>query len=181
MSRKAPLNEEYLKAHTIGDLGPLRARVRISEYDPEWPLLFEREAERIRTALGERALRIEHTGSTAVPGLPAKPVIDILLVVADSSRESDYFPALEQAGYRLRIREPEWHQHRMFKGPDTDVNLHVFSPDAGEVERMLVFRDRLRANAEDRELYDSGAGAEFRRKPLTRRNYTVPVPYSHAE
>jgi GrpB-like predicted nucleotidyltransferase (UPF0157 family) len=89
-----------------------------------------------------------------VPGLAAKPIIDIVLVVADSANESEYAPALESTGYRLHIREPKWLEHRMFKGPDTDVNLHVFSLGCPEIERMLRFRDWLRSNAADRELYD---------------------------
>ena len=103
--------------------------------------------------LSIRALRIEHAGSTSVPGLAAKPVIDIVLVVADSSDENAYAPALEPAGYVLRIREPNWHEHRLFKGPDTNINLHVFSAGCPEIERMLIFRDWLRSNAADRELY----------------------------
>ncbi len=103
--------------------------------------------------LGNRALRIEHTGSTAVPGLAAKPVIDMLLVVADSSDEDAYAPALQAAGCDLRIREPNWHEHRMFKGPDTDINLHVFSPGCPEIERIVRFRDWLRSTAADRDLY----------------------------
>ena len=103
--------------------------------------------------LGSRALRIEHAGSTSVPGLAAKPIIDLLLVVADSAQEDAYAPALEAAGYVLRIREPNWYQHRMFKGPDTDINLHVFSSGCPEIDRMLVFRDWLRSNAADRDLY----------------------------
>ena len=130
-----------------------RCQIRIVDYDPQWPHLFHREAERIRVALGDRALGIEHTGSTSVPGLAAKPVIDILLVVVDSAKESEYAPALEQSGYRLHIREPGWHQHRMFKGPDTDVNLHVFSDRCPEIERILVFRNWLRMNESDRDLY----------------------------
>jgi GrpB-like predicted nucleotidyltransferase (UPF0157 family) len=88
-----------------------------------------------------------------VPGLPAKPVIDIALEVPDSADEPAYVPDMETAGYVLRIREPEWFEHRVFKGPDTNVNLHVFSAGCEEVERMLLFRDRLRSNAADRELY----------------------------
>jgi GrpB-like predicted nucleotidyltransferase (UPF0157 family) len=125
----------------------------LAGYDPKWPGLFDREADRIRTALGIRVLRIEHAGSTAVPGLAAKPVIDIILVVSDSADEIAYLPALESAGYTLRIREPDWHEHRMFKGPDTDVNLHVFSLGCPEVDRMLMFRDWLRGNPADRDLY----------------------------
>jgi GrpB-like predicted nucleotidyltransferase (UPF0157 family) len=85
--------------------------------------------------------------------LVAKPIIDMLLVVPDSTRELGYVPPMEQAGYVLKIREPDWHQHRLFKGPDTDINLHVFSEACPEIERMLLFRDWLRTNAEDRELY----------------------------
>jgi GrpB-like predicted nucleotidyltransferase (UPF0157 family) len=125
----------------------------LATYDPDWPRLFSREADRLRAALGPAALRIEHVGSTSVPGLMAKPVIDVLLVVPDSADEPGYVPQLEAAGYVLRIREPEWFEHRLFRGPDTDVNLHVFSPDAAEVERMLLFRDRLRDDAAARDRY----------------------------
>lgn len=147
------MSEEYLRAHTIGDLKPLGGPIRMVDYDPEWPHRFEVEAGRIRAILGDRALRIEHTGSTSVAGLPAKPIIDIALAVADSADEAGYVPALEGAGYRLRIREPGWHEHRMFKGREPDVNLHVFSAGCPEIDRMLGFRDWLRANAGDRELY----------------------------
>ena len=80
-----------------------------------------------RLALGDRVVRIEHTGSTSVPGLSAKPIIDISLEVPDSADEETYVPSLEAAGYVLTIREPDWFEHRLFKGPDTNVNLHVFS------------------------------------------------------
>jgi GrpB-like predicted nucleotidyltransferase (UPF0157 family) len=89
-----------------------------------------------------------------VPGLAAKPIIDILLVVADSAREDTYVPSLESAGYFLKIREPNWHQHRMFKGPEADINLHVFSFGCSEIERTLVFRDWLRNHPADRDLYE---------------------------
>jgi GrpB-like predicted nucleotidyltransferase (UPF0157 family) len=151
--QKPPLAEECLRAHTVGDLSPLSSLIRIVDYDPEWPRLYEREAHRIRTALGDRVLRVEHAGSTAVPGLPAKPIVDIVLAVADSANEAAYAPQLEAAGYRLRIREPEWQEHRMFKGPETDVNLHVFSEGSPEIDRMLLFRDWLRSNPADRGLY----------------------------
>jgi len=148
-----PKTEEEIRAYTIGELKPLSERIRIVEYDPRWPELFTREADRIRSLLGERALRIEHAGSTSVPGLPAKPILDLVLVVPDSSDEPAYVPALEAGGYVLRIREPEWYEHRVFKGPDTDVNLHVFSDGCPEIDRMRLFRDWLRSHAADRELY----------------------------
>ena len=96
----------------------------------------------------------EHAGSTSVPGLAAKPVIDIVLAVPDSSDEGAYVPALEAAGYVLRIREPDWYEHRLFKGPDTNVNVHVFYEGCEEIARMLAFRDHMRVNDADRELYE---------------------------
>jgi GrpB-like predicted nucleotidyltransferase (UPF0157 family) len=151
--RVAPATEGQLREIVVGDMQPMTNPVVLVEYDPEWPRLFEREAERIRGALGDAALAIEHTGSTSVPGLAAKPVIDITLVVEDTTDEASYVPALEAAGYVLRIREPDWYEHRLFKGPDTNVNLHVFSRGCEEIERMTRFRDHLRANDDDRELY----------------------------
>jgi GrpB-like predicted nucleotidyltransferase (UPF0157 family) len=149
----APFTEEQIRAYTVGELKPLASNILIAAYDPQWPELFRREAERIRAALGRRALQIEHVGSTSVPGLAAKPVIDVLLVVADSANEEAYAPALEAAGYLLRIRETDWHQHRMFHGPDSETNLHVFSSGCTEIDRMLMFRNWLRGNAADRDLY----------------------------
>ena len=135
--------------------GNIRPRpVRIADYDPEWPARFSREAARIRSALGPRVLQIEHTGSTSVPGLAAKPVIDIVLAVADSAVEDDYAPALTSAGYELCIREPGWFEHRMFQVAATsDINLHVFSAACPEIARMVAFRDWLRIHADDRALY----------------------------
>ncbi|HMI99609.1 MAG TPA: GrpB family protein [Gaiellaceae bacterium] len=146
--------EEELQAVTVGELKPVSGPIELVEYDPAWPGLFMREAERIRAALGERAVLVEHTGSTSVPGLAAKPIIDITLAVPDSADEQAYAPALEAARYVLRIREPDWYEHRVFKGPDTNVNLHVFSEGCPEIDRMLRFRDRIRANAADRALYE---------------------------
>nr|WP_126601947.1 GrpB family protein [Dictyobacter aurantiacus] len=146
--------EEQLRAYTIGELVPLTGQIQIVDYDAEWPLLFEREAEYIRTALGERALAIEHAGSTSVPGLAAKPIIDIVLVVEDTADEPAYVSALEAASYVLRIREPDWYKHRMFKRPGASVNLHVFSQGCPEIERMLSFRDWLRSHPDDRQMYE---------------------------
>jgi GrpB-like predicted nucleotidyltransferase (UPF0157 family) len=128
-------------------------QVVIAEYDPRWPSLYAAEAERVRGVLGERVLRLEHVGSTSVPGLPAKPIIDMLLAVADSSLECAYMPALEGAGYKLHIREPDWFEHRLFKGPGVDINLHVFSAGCAEIDRMLRFRDWLRSHPDDLALY----------------------------
>lgn len=128
-------------------------RILILDYHPQWPETFGREADRIRGVLGCRALRIEHAGSTSVLGLVAKPIIDILLVVPDSADEEAYVAAVEAAGYRLRLRETNWYEHRMFNRPDPEINLHVFSSGCPEIDRMLLLRDRLRSHPDDRDLY----------------------------
>ncbi len=145
--------EEQIRGYTIGELQPLEGRIVLADSDPLWPRHFLTEADALRAALGERALAIEHVGSTSVPGLPAKPIIDMVLVVANSADEPAYVPDLEGAGYVLRIREPDWYEHRVFKGPRININLHVFSANSPEIARMLIFRDRLRENDADRELY----------------------------
>lgn len=147
-------SEEALRAVTIGELAVLGGPVTLADYDPSWPALFEREAVRIRAALGDQVRLLEHAGSTSVPGLAAKPIIDIVLVVPDSADESAYVPQLEAAGYVLRIREPGWYEHRLFKGPDTNVNVHTFSPGCPEIERMVGFRDWLSTHDDDRNLYE---------------------------
>jgi GrpB-like predicted nucleotidyltransferase (UPF0157 family) len=151
---RKPTSEEEIRAYTVGELKPHDAPITIVDYDPSWPGLFDREDQRIRAALGDRVIQLEHTGSTSVPGLAAKPAIDMTLIVPDSSDEASYVPDLEAVGYRLWIREPHWHQHRVFKGPDTNVNLHTFSPGSPELERMVGFRDWLRTHDDDRDLYE---------------------------
>jgi len=146
--------EEEMQAARIGGLRLHNAPIQLLEYSSEWPVLFRREAERVRAILGERVLQLEHVGSTSVPGLAAKPIIDMVLAVADSVDEPRYVPAMEAAGYVLRIREPDWHQHRLFKGPDTDINLHVFSLGCPEIDRLLLFRDWLRNHDADRDYYE---------------------------
>ncbi len=150
---KEPTTEAELREATLGAPTEVNGQILLVDYDPQWPVLFEHEAANIRAALGERALMIEHAGSTAVPGLMAKPIIDIIVAVADSGDESTYVPALEAAGYQLRIREPEWEQHRLLKGTHPDVNMHVFGIGSREITRMLTMRDWLRSNEADRELY----------------------------
>jgi GrpB-like predicted nucleotidyltransferase (UPF0157 family) len=146
-------SDEDLQRILIDPPTPHNAPIYLADYDPNWPALFEREATRIRAILGSTAIQIEHAGSTSVPGLAAKPIIDIVLVVPDSADESSYVPAMEAAGYGLRIREPDWFEHRLFKGPETNINLHVFSVGANEIDRMLLFRDWLRANPAERDAY----------------------------
>lgn len=128
--------------------------ITLVPYDPRWPDMFCALADRIRAALGSAALAVHHAGSTSVPGLGAKPIIDIVLAVADSTDEGAYVPALTTAGFRFRLREPGWFEHRLMKAVDPAANLHVFSAGCPEIERMLLFRDWLRAHDDDRLLYE---------------------------
>ena len=154
-NKRSPSTQADIEAYTVGGARPLGGPVHLAEYDAAWPELFAREAARIKHVLGDTAIRVEHVGSTSVPGLAAKPIIDIVVEVTDSGDESTYVTPLEFHGYQLRIREPDWWKHRMLKGPDADVNLHVFTVGCPEVARMLRFRDHLRVNPSDRKLYEA--------------------------
>jgi GrpB-like predicted nucleotidyltransferase (UPF0157 family) len=147
------MDDAQIEAIHVG--GPLRQyqEVVIADYDPIWPHWFESAAFRIREALGDKVLQLDHVGSTSVRGLPAKPLIDVNLVVVDTTDEGAYVPPLEAIGYTLRTREPDWFEHRMLRGYDPPVNLHVFNLECEEVDRMLRFRDWLRTHPEDRDLY----------------------------
>jgi GrpB-like predicted nucleotidyltransferase (UPF0157 family) len=146
--------DEYLLAVTVGERKPLNSTIYLAPYDPDWPAQFSLQADRIRDALSERVLLLEHVGSTSVPGLSAKPVIDMVLAVRNSADEPSYVPLLEARGFVLRIREPDWFQHRLLKAPDIAGNLHVFSAGCEEIDRMLTFRDWLRMHDNDRRLYE---------------------------
>jgi GrpB-like predicted nucleotidyltransferase (UPF0157 family) len=125
----------------------------IVAYDPSWPAAYERLADLIRAALGPAVLALDHVGSTAVPGLGAKPIIDVDLTVPDGAAETSYVPPLEAAGFQLIIREPWWYGHRLLRLRGPACNLHVWSPSCPEAARHLIFRDWLRANPVERERY----------------------------
>jgi GrpB-like predicted nucleotidyltransferase (UPF0157 family) len=139
---------EYMQPQVLHN-----ATITLSDPDPRWADQYAAEERTIRTALGDRTVGVEHAGSTSVPGLAAKPILDIVLLVADSADEATYVGDLEGAGYVLYLREPDWHEHRVLKGRNPEVNLHVFTTGSSEVERMLLFRDRLRSHPEDRDRY----------------------------
>ncbi len=161
-----PTNEEITR-HTDPDPDenpwvngpPPPQPVTVVPYDPQWPHRYDTLADQIRLALGVKVLDVEHVGSTSVPGLAAKDLIDIDLTVADPRDESAYIPALEKIGYVLTIREPSFHQHRCLRLPEPRVNLHVFGPDCPETIRLRMFRDWLRTHAEDRALYEDAKHA----------------------
>jgi GrpB-like predicted nucleotidyltransferase (UPF0157 family) len=165
--------EERLREVIIGKIEP--RKVVVADYDPAWPGRFRQEEARIRAALGEGALSVEHIGSTSVPGLAAKPIIDVLLVVEDSGDEASYLPALEGAGYVLRVREPDLEEHRMFRTPAKDVHVHVYSAGSKEIERYLLLRDHLREDERDRTLY-----AKTKRE-LARREWPSVDHYAEAK
>jgi len=145
--------DEYLFEVNVGERTPLNSTIDLAPYDPDWPQQFSLYADRIRQALGEKVLLIEHVGSTSVPGLSAKPIIDMVLAVTNSADEPSNIPQLEARGFVLRIREPDWFQHRLLKGPGPPGNLHVFSIGCEEIVRVLRFRDWLRTHEDDRQLY----------------------------
>ena len=173
--QRAPTTDEELRASHVVAPTPHNGTISLAEYDPAWPALYAAEASKIRAALGERALLLEHAGSTSVPGLTAKPLIDIILVVADPADEAAYVPALEAVGYALHIREPDWYEHRVLKGAEPPVNLHVFGSGCEEVERMLLFRDWMRSHDDDRDRYARA------KRDLAAREWTYVQHYADAK
>jgi GrpB-like predicted nucleotidyltransferase (UPF0157 family) len=154
LPKSEPSTEAQIAAATIGPVSTLNKPIDLHPYNPKWPSMYAEFERQIRDALRSAALLVEHVGSTAVAGLSAKPIIDVVLEVSDSADEDSYVQALERQGYILRIREPDWFEHRMLKPPGMDANVHVFSQGCEEIQRMLAFRDWLRTNSADRELYE---------------------------
>jgi GrpB-like predicted nucleotidyltransferase (UPF0157 family) len=150
MSRET-LTDDVLSSKLVRGLRP--TRVVIAEYDPQWPVRFASRAAELRRILGDRARLIEHVGSTSVPGLAAKPIVDIVMGIDDPDDEPAFLPDLEAAGYELRVREPG-HRCLRIGEPDEQVNLHCYPPEDAEVRKYLIFRERLRANDADRDLYE---------------------------
>ena len=167
-----PLRER-LHVVVLGHLGPVR--VELVEHHPVWKQRFASHAHRIRDALGIGAARVEHIGSTAVPGLAAKPIIDVLLVVDDPADEASYLPELENAGYELRVREADLDEHRMLRTPTDDVHIHVFPAWSAEIDRYLTLRDHLRASPAARAVY------EARKRELANREWPTMDHYASAK
>ncbi len=159
MPRSSPRRLDVRDRELIG--GVERLQVTLHDADPTWRDVFEEHRRRLRQALADRAVLIEHIGSTSVAGLAAKPIVDIVVAVADIAAEEDYLPALVAAGYVLRVREPG---HRLVRTPERDVHVHVYAAGDAAVEAYLLFRDRLRADAADRSLYESTKRALLERE-----------------
>lgn len=165
------LSDEYIQKVVVSGKVEHNQTIVLKPYDENWSILFEREKQRISTILKDKALMIEHIGSTSVPGLIAKPIIDILLVVEDAGKEEDYVDDLVAHGYILRIKEPDFENHHMFLGPDTDIHLHVFSQDSKEIEKYLLFRNYLRNHQEAKEFYANTKKALAKKKWKYVQNY----------
>ena len=141
-------------------------------YDTTWPAIFADQRERLLAALGSTTVEIEHIGSTAVPGLAAKPIIDILIIVDDITAEEDYLDPLLAAGYALRVRGPG---RRMVRTPGRDVHVHILETGNEAINAYLAFRDHLRASVDDRALYASTKHA------LIKQGFTDMNAYSDAK
>lgn len=154
-----PTPEEITRHHDQGDVVyvgsyPTGYVLRIVEHDPAWAERYAELEQQLRDALGEVLIEVQHIGSTSVPGLPAKPIVDVDVVVPDPDDEQAYVPALESIGLVHWLTEPDWHRHRLFKMlTEPRVHVHVFGPDCPEVVRHRMFRDWLRTHPEDRERY----------------------------
>lgn len=129
--------------------------LEVIPYQTQWPEIFASIKQQIITALGAKiVVAVHHVGSTSIPGLPAKSIIDIDLVVRDILNETEYVAPLESAGFKFLLREPHWHEHRFFYTyVPYAVNLHVWGPDSPEVVRHQIFRNRILGNEEDKALY----------------------------
>ncbi|GAA4688062.1 GrpB family protein [Nocardioides nanhaiensis] len=142
------------------------------DHDPAWPQRYAVFAQRIREAVGDVAVDVEHIGSTSVPGLAAKPIIDVLVTVPDITAEEDYLEPLVAAGFPLRVREPG---HRLVRTPERDANIHVVEVGAQAAEDYLLLRDQLRADPEDRQLY------EDTKRELVKRDWPDTNAYADAK
>ena len=172
---RAPATEAERRAAWIGEQTRADGPIHLADYDPGWPELFEREEARIRLLLGDRVRLLEHVGSTSIPGIAAKPIIDVDLAVPDSADEPAYVPDLEAGGFILRAREPDWFEHRLLQGTDRSVNLHVFTAGSPEIDRMLAFRDHLRTHDDERRLY------EATKRELAARDWVYVQDYADAK
>jgi GrpB-like predicted nucleotidyltransferase (UPF0157 family) len=175
MPTDPPISQEDAQASFVGEIPELRGKIEVTPYNPDWPAQFEREADAMRRILGSSVLGLEHVGSTSVPGLSAKPILDIDLILLDSADERTYIPKLEATGYILTIREPHWHEHRMLRRLDPAINLHVWSRGSAEATRHKIFRDWLRTNEGDRCTYGS------HKQSLAEQNFRYMHEYNNAK
>lgn len=149
-TNREPRRPDVTTVDLVGGVEPLT--LALHDYDDRWPDLYREHERRIRAALPGADVLVEHIGSTSVPGLAAKPIIDVVVGVDDITAEEDYLDGLLGAGYVLRVREP---RHRLVRTPARDVHVHVYEKDDPAVHEYLLLRDHLRADDADRDLYES--------------------------
>ena len=152
--------------------GPEKRAIVIEEYNPAWCARFEQVKAALQEALGPLAHQIEHFGSTAVPGLAAKPIVDIVVTVDDADDETSYGPPLERAGFALRVRQSG---HRMYRTPELDAHVHILTEGGDGAKVRLLFRDWLRHDEADRRLY------EDTKRELAQRDWEATNDYSQAK
>jgi GrpB-like predicted nucleotidyltransferase (UPF0157 family) len=152
--------------------GPEKRDIVIEDYDPAWTARFEQVHAALQQALGPAAHRIEHFGSTAVPGLGAKGIIDVMVTVDDADDEPAFGPLLERHGFHIRVRQPG---HRMYRTPDLDVHVHILTEGSEAARIRLLFRDWLRHDESDRRLY------EHTKRELARQDWAATNAYSEAK
>ena len=127
--------------------------ITVVEFDREWPARFASWRDLIARSLGRSTLRIDHIGSTSVPGLMAKPIVDIQISVSDISDEERYVPELERLGVQLRSRDDLHRYFRPFADRPRNVHVHVCPAGSEWERRHLLFRAYLRANPAPRVVY----------------------------
>jgi GrpB-like predicted nucleotidyltransferase (UPF0157 family) len=169
-SHRSPRRRDVSELELVG--GVEQRELVIADYDPVWPKIYGEHEARVRAALGASALQIEHIGSTSVPGLAAKPIIDILVTVDDITAEEDYLDPLLAVGYLLRVREPG---HRMLRSVNLDVHVHVLQTGDHVADDHLLLRDHLRHNEADRDAY------ERTKRSLAAMNWTDMNAYANAK
>jgi GrpB-like predicted nucleotidyltransferase (UPF0157 family)/GNAT superfamily N-acetyltransferase len=134
----------------------MNRKVEVVPYDPNWPAMFEKEAKLIRQALGDNCIAIHHIGSTSVPGLSAKPVIDILPVVKDILAVDQRTSYMESLGYEAKGENGMAFRRFFQKGTSERTHhVHVYEEGDPEVDRYLKFRNWLRSHPEDAKAYAS--------------------------
>lgn len=147
--RRTPRRPDVTATELVG--GPERLEIGLHDPDERWPRTYLEHRRRILDALGAASVDIEHIGSTSVPGLAAKPIVDLVVAVDDITAEEDYLDPLLEAGYVLRVREPG---HRLVRTPERDVHVHLYERGDPAVAEYLLLRDHLRADTGDRALYE---------------------------
>lgn len=133
----------------MGDVGLARGTVRLEPHNPEWDKVYQTEAKSLKDKLGDKVIGIQHVGSTAIPGLPAKPIIDIAVLVDDLEVAEQWVKSLSELGYWYKGKQPDMPDRRFFaKGPENNRTVYLHVVNEAEFTRLISFRDKLTNNAD---------------------------------